>query len=82
MKHEGSSDTILRGIRRFVGEYEIPIGVALNHNSSLHQDAIWFIPLLAVLLPLSSLRLYRSQSSAYDAKHKMRVYRHKVYDNV
>lgn len=43
MKHEGSSGTILRGIRRFVGEYEIPIGVALNHNSSLHQDAIWFI---------------------------------------
>lgn len=44
MKHEDSNDTILRGIRRFVGEYEILIGVVVNHNSSLQQDAVWFIP--------------------------------------
>jgi len=40
MKHEGS--IILRGIRRFVGEYEIPIGVVVHHNILLQQDGDLF----------------------------------------
>ena len=40
-KHEDSSDTILRGIRRFVGEYEIPIGVVVASTEATRSP--WFL---------------------------------------